>query len=307
MNGIRCLLLALLLPCMIVDCLAASFDCTAARSNAERLVCGNPDLSALDETLAQAFAAAAAEVPRAAALRAEQRRWIAERRDKASDARAMRLAYDDRIRALRAIVDETRRIRADVPAGTLQQTCVALQNDQDETCRVEETGVVGSALTYQIQAYYEGNLRAEGAIVILAPAGPDALRPLLWDMEDSAHFTAPRMIAVQGGGFLELSGSLEGTGDLNAGSLYRQVDGRWHEIDTASWLNDMAMRLPKGLAVWKGVYPDWHRMTAETPLWRTRDGNCCPSGGSARATLALRGDRIVLTGLQVSDRPLPSQ
>jgi uncharacterized protein len=307
MVAVCCVLFAPLLACLAPACRAASFDCTAARSNAEVLVCGDPALSALDETLAQAFAAAAAEVPKAATLRAEQRQWITEQRDKASDAQAMRAAYDDRIQALRAMVDETRRIRAEVPAGTLRQSCIALQDDPDETCRVEESGVIGSALSYQLQAYYEGDLRAVGAIVILAPAGPDTLRPLLWDMEDSAHFAAPRMVAAPGGGLLELPGSLEGTGNFDAGSLYRQVDGRWQEIDTASWLNDMAARLPKGLAVWKGVYPDWDRMTAETPLWRTHDGNCCPSGGSARATLALRGDRIVLTGLHVSNRKLPSQ
>lgn len=67
----------------------------------------------------------------------------------------------------------------------------------------------------------------------------------------------------------------------------------------------MASRLPKGLSVWKGMYPDWAKMTVATSLWREHDGNCCPTGGSAYATLALQGDRIVLTGVRVSPRPLP--
>jgi uncharacterized protein len=307
MLDIRCVLLALLLVCAATEVRAASFDCTGAHSHAEELICGDATLSALDDTLAQAFAAAAAVVPRAASLRVEQRHWIAEHRDKASDVSAMRLAYDNRIHELRAMADEARSLRTEVDAGTLRQVCIALHREPDEACRVEEAGSVGAGLSYQLQAYYQDDLRIAGAIVVLAPAGRDKVLPLLWGAEETAHFAAPVIIARPDGSLLELPASLEGTGIINAGSLYRQADGRWQEVDTESWQAEMAARLPKGRAVWKGVYPDWVKMAAESPLWRDRDGNCCPSGGSVRASLALRGDRIVLTGMRVSDRPLPGQ
>lgn len=67
-----------------------------------------------------------------------------------------------------------------------------------------------------------------------------------------------------------------------------------------SWLSDLGHRLPKGLAVWKGVYPDYAKMNADTPLWREKvDGNCCPTGGEAKIDLQWQGDRIALRGFRI--------
>ena len=236
-------------------------------------------------------------------LRAEQRDWIAKRRDTADDVAAMREAYESRIQALRELADDARSRRDEAVSGPLGQTCIALNQPYD--CRVEESGGVGAGLSYQLQDYYDGDQRAVGAVVVVAPADLGKFRPVVWDADDSAHYAAPEIIARPDGNLLVLRGSLEGTGDLDASSLYRQADGHWREIDASSWLEEMAHRLPKGRSVLKGVHPNWKNMTAETPIWRGRDGNCCPSGGSAHATLALQGDRIVLTGLRVSLRPLP--
>jgi uncharacterized protein len=304
MADFRWMLLALSLSCLAAQGRAASFDCAGARSNAEKRICGDPVLSALDETLAQAFAAAAEVVPRTTLLRAEQRDWIAKQRDTADDVAAMRLAYETRIQVLRELADDARSRRDEAVSGPLGETCMVLPN-QPYDCRVEESGTVEAGLSYQLQAYYDGDVRAVGAVVVVAPADSGKFRPVVWDADDSAHYAAPRIIARPDGKLLELRGSLEGTGDLNASSLYREADGRWREIDASSWLDEMSRRLPKGRSVVKGVYPNWEKMTADTPIWRDRDGNCCPSGGSAHVTLALQDDRIVLTGLRVSPRLLP--
>jgi len=57
---------------------AASFDCSKASSFFETAICGDPPLSASDETLAVAYATAIGGLSREAAdrLRAEQRRWL---------------------------------------------------------------------------------------------------------------------------------------------------------------------------------------------------------------------------------------
>ena len=71
---------AALLPALPpVPANAASFDCSKASTTYERTVCDNPDLSALDDTLAIAFATATGGLSKAASakMRENQRAWIA--------------------------------------------------------------------------------------------------------------------------------------------------------------------------------------------------------------------------------------
>ena len=258
---------------------------------------------ALDETLAQAFAAAAEMVPRTTLLRAEQRDWIAKRRDTADDVAAMREAYESRIQALRELADDARSRRDEAVSGPLGQTCIALNQPYD--CPVEESGGVGAGLSYQLQDYYDGDQRAVGAVVVVAPANSGKFRPVVWDADNSAHYAAPEIIARPDGNLLVCGGRSRARAIwMRAACIARLMDIGERSMPRVR-LEEMAHRLPKGRSVLKGVHPNWKNMTAETPIWRGRDGNCCPSGGSAHATLALQGDRIVLTGLRVSLRPLP--
>ncbi len=100
--GNRLSLRALVGAAMFVSCLgasAASFDCSKARSKSERLVCGDPRLSALDERLA---ALAAAGKKRAVSPRAYQRALDAawEVRQKCDDIACVESWYAQRIAAL---------------------------------------------------------------------------------------------------------------------------------------------------------------------------------------------------------------
>lgn len=68
---------ALALPAAAQD--GPSFDCAAAESSAEKLVCGNPELSALDRRLADRYAAAlklAQPGDDTDTLKAMQRGWV---------------------------------------------------------------------------------------------------------------------------------------------------------------------------------------------------------------------------------------
>ena len=93
-----------------------------------------------------------------------------------------------------------------------------------------------------------------------------------------------------------------GTGNFNRERLYVWRKPQWRLADTTSWLDTLARRLPKGLGAWKGIYPDYRRMTAATPLWRRGDSNALPAGGSARLRLAWQGDKIVLQSVNVRRR-----
>jgi uncharacterized protein len=96
--GFACACAAALSP---VPAAAASFDCAKASSPAERSVCADASLSALDEHLGRYYGAARASLrDGAACLQEGQRRWLG-RRDACSSAKAcLEEAYLDRLAEL---------------------------------------------------------------------------------------------------------------------------------------------------------------------------------------------------------------
>jgi uncharacterized protein YecT (DUF1311 family) len=80
-----------------------SFNCRYARTNAERMVCGNADLAAADRRLNDAFENAIAAGADREALRLEQDRWLAQREGAAPDPEAVREAYERRTRELESL------------------------------------------------------------------------------------------------------------------------------------------------------------------------------------------------------------
>lgn len=304
----RVLALLLAFTCAAVTARAASFDCKAARSVTEKAICADPGLSQLDDALAQAYADLLVAVPRPVVQRDIQRDWISRTRDKAAPVR-LRKVMEERIADLHATAADARAVRKPIAADTLATRCVDLRGYADETCKVDSSGRVADSpsgpFAWQLQSYHQGDLRTAAGVVVFAVQADGRLMPVLWDNADDAYFEEPGPVVTPGGTLLDLSGSLDGTGNINIESLYQFADGGWHEIDATSWLSAMSARLPKGLAAWKGIYPDWVHMTAETDLWRSSDANCCPTGGSAQMTLMLRNGRVELTGLTVSREPRP--
>lgn len=98
-----------ILSCLPVAAHAASFDCRAARTNVEQAICGDAELSRLDEQLDETYRIALGRSKDAAAaqLRATQRTWIRSRlpADGHVDASALQQAYRQRIAELRALPD----------------------------------------------------------------------------------------------------------------------------------------------------------------------------------------------------------
>lgn len=79
---------------------AASFDCGIASSNIEKVICGDAELSKSDEDLAAAYAKALKETSDPAAIKRQQREWLADVRRRCADATCLRLAYSARIAQL---------------------------------------------------------------------------------------------------------------------------------------------------------------------------------------------------------------
>ena len=80
-----------------------SFDCGAARSAAQEMVCASPALVALDRQMASELAATVAAGHDGGRMQLEQDRWLATREAAAPDPRAVADAYKRRIRQLRAM------------------------------------------------------------------------------------------------------------------------------------------------------------------------------------------------------------
>lgn len=80
---------------------AASFDCTKAASQVEKLICAEDELSRLDDELAAAYRAASGAPGAADQVRRDQRQWLAVR-NACRDRACIKSAYDRRLADLRA-------------------------------------------------------------------------------------------------------------------------------------------------------------------------------------------------------------
>lgn len=322
-----CALLALAAGASSPPAHAASFDCARVRSPAERLICAHPELSTLDEHLAAAYRAAFAAVPWKQRLRGAQVEWLRTTRDRAAGdgAAAMAAAYRARITVLEA---ETK--RATDPALTavsetqIDRSCVPLPPHPDQeqasgprACQVRESGPLGTLegrrLLYALYSYPdpeapETGMLAYVATVVFVETAPGRFAASYVDGPENIGCGTPRLLRTGRGPLLHIPCSQHGTGLINAESVLAWGEGgQWRPLEIESWTRELARRLPRGYGAWKGIYPDYETLTAETPLWRSNDGNCCPTGGRAEIRLGWEGDRLVLRDLRVrlGEREVP--
>jgi uncharacterized protein len=90
-------LLALSLPVQ-----AASFDCAKAATKVEKLICGDAELSKLDDELAASYKTALKDNAQADAIKQAQKRWL-KKRDDCQDAQCLKIAYQSRRRELASV------------------------------------------------------------------------------------------------------------------------------------------------------------------------------------------------------------
>lgn len=274
---------------------AASFDCAQARTAVEKRICAEPWLSKADSAMGDAYAAALAASPTPRRLKAEQQVWL-KQRDKTDDLDA---AITTRANTLAAQALTDRRVRRPVPIKSLASRCAPVF--AAGACKVQKSGKVAGAegLWWQV---LDGGDEQMAAVVLAAQPGGDAATPMVWTQDVGvAYYDAPRVVRSPAGDLLVLGGAMAGTGNLNIEVvLQRTGRGRWAEVDTQGWLTALPARLPGGMGVWKGVYPDYETFTATTALWKDGDANCCPTGGFVAVTLRMAGDRLVIDGAKVT-------
>jgi uncharacterized protein YecT (DUF1311 family) len=74
----------------------ASFDCGKAGTKVEHIICDSPEISRLDDELAQRYKAALQDQSKAGQIKREQKQWMKER-NICNDAECVRAAYQNRI------------------------------------------------------------------------------------------------------------------------------------------------------------------------------------------------------------------
>jgi uncharacterized protein len=79
---------------------AASFDCEKATSQVEKIICGDEELSILDEALNVAYLKALKRADIQQQTVASQRQWLKKERNACRDAASLKNAYETRIQAL---------------------------------------------------------------------------------------------------------------------------------------------------------------------------------------------------------------
>src|SRR5215475_2975720 len=298
MRRLFMLILCISLPALGAH--AASFDCAKAATAVEKMICGDPVLSQADEDLAKAYLQAMAVTLAPRGLRGEQLRWLTER-NAAKTIDDLRDSYRRRIALLSEQARQWQSVRREVSEQAARQSCIVPPDPPDGTCSVEEfASVAGSndGLAFQLQNYQTPQYRAGGGVVIFRRQGT-MLLPIVLSAILDARFGTPRIIQSPAGKLLDVPGSMDGTGAFNAGSLYALEGDKPEEIDIESWLDDLAKRLPKGWGAWKGIFPDYRTLSASTPLWKSGDGNCCPTAGRATIKLGIRDRRLVIVDLHI--------
>jgi hypothetical protein len=168
-------------------------------------------------------------------------------------------------------------------------------------CTVEAFGVVGTGdggqLVYGLYTDQSatGDYTLRTAVIVYQRQPDGRLLPLISAGDRGDIYSTPKLLTGETRTLLHLPGYEDGTGNFNVERLYVWREGAWKQIDLDTWRKDLSKRLPQGYEIWKGVFPDYVKMVATTPLWRWKsDGNCCPTGGRADIVLDWQGDRLVL-------------
>ena len=211
-----------------------------------------------------------------------------------------------------AQAEEPRHLEAEAALGLADATsrCSPTLVEVGKVCEVGDFGSVGAVAGRDFSwARYDFKPAPGDAlhplpwsrVVIFERLAGAMVRPILISGDDAAFgYGKPEIVHAGGRVVLHVPAYESGTGNFNRELLYAWANEGWRDVDVTGWLDELKHRLPKGLGVLKGVYPDYATMTAETPLWREQDGPTCAEGGRAHIDLRWRGDRVAVTSVRLA-------
>jgi uncharacterized protein len=125
---------------------ASSFDCSTANNKTEKAVCGDPQISLLDEKLGKLWHSTLASVPDAKALKADQRQWLKSRNACGDQTACLRREYLMRLSELEHATqpfswDATWQL---IPPGTSTSATVITQRRDATHISIDITAAEGA-------------------------------------------------------------------------------------------------------------------------------------------------------------------
>ncbi len=258
-------------------------------------------------TVDAAYAAALEVSATPLQLAADQADWAREHTRMATDGGDAAWDAELRVERLNAYAQRDRLMRYAVVEhqDVSRPRCAATGIDG---CHAYMGGFIASRddiLHWQLQSGHTEDDGIRNGIVFFGDAraarvGP--VKPVAWSF-DAARFDPPVLLnGDETGALIVVPGIHSGTGGGVADVMFRWrpgEDAEMTQIDTWSWRDDLAARLPEGLSIGRGVRIDYHEMFAVAPLSTPSDGGCCSTGGTALIDLEVRGDRLTVSDVRV--------
>ena len=310
--------------------IAEQTDCNAASLlPRERYLCQVPVFRAAQDVFLEVYQRALRSTPRRLPLREEQAHW----QELVFRSQLTPFAFDDFRVAYAARTREVERIMSltvealarQYSLNDLRQSCVTPPPPGLEpsllTCSLDKVDVLaGGRFAYQVQLWASppvadgAHRHVQSATVVLERnsnvPGNDAgqhLRLVAWATSDDTSTAEPVYIRGNGGEFLHIPVTSNGSGAANEDVAFRRVhkEDRWQDIDVFRWQNEVDGRMPRGLTAMRGYNLDLANLRATTTAARPQDPSCCPTGGNVIVQLALRGDQLIVDRVEV--QPMPRQ
>lgn len=196
---------------------------------------------------------------------------------------------------------------------------VKVGNEPDDIadCRVSDAGVTGTVNNqvyyYAIYCMMPGYSMEKGGCASASPTvqyyqarglavfvgnGQAGKASLLMERADQdvglKWYEKPELIVNSFGTLLYLPIHLDGTGAGNLSEYFilDEETKQWQKLDTESWVK--AIKIPSRLSINKGIWPDLKNMSAVAHFYRSKDANCCPTGGTAQFKLAIENRRLLI-------------
>jgi hypothetical protein len=166
---------------------------------------------------------------------------------------------------------------------------------------VVEAGDKGGSCPEQDSKY--GNFYSDDSIAVFVQRGGSRTVRLLFSKYAlGGHFTdSPGIDESSDGAVMEVPYVAAPTCNCNGSTYYlwRPQAREWVAMDWDSWHGEL--KLPTGLSTSGGGYfwPRLQSLTADSPLWRSDDPRCCPTGGTVYVQLGIVGTRFVLRSFRV--------
>ncbi|NYT79525.1 DUF1311 domain-containing protein [Alcaligenaceae bacterium] len=181
---------------------AASFDCSKASNKAEILICGVPELSALDVRLAEHYRKARETQSNKSILRDAQRAWL-KQRDQCENLECLRSAYLKRIHEL-TLMPSSNKGAALIDSPVKTENAVVLRHpaslhvEGQKLTREQEVEFRTKSAAY----FLDNTLKAEKAIAalpnkelaVLVAAGK--INRLIADKKESGKFNQQQLMLI---------------------------------------------------------------------------------------------------------------